>query len=354
MRTSIHQLLILCVCSLALFSCEKDEEKLTVTPTGIPELTVSTTSPALSSETAADDAVTFSWTPLDLTWSVPEYSYDAAKYTLQLAPAGTDFAAPEEVALGSSTEKTYTVADFNKLLLKMELPTGAPASLDVRLQTSIGPNVEPTYSNVVTVTATPYVDIPDYPSLYVPGQYQGWAPDVAPKISSPKDDGIYEGYVFMNVADGFKFTSKPNWDGPNYGDGGTGKLSTDGGAGNLTVKEPGYYLLKANTKDLTWSATKTTWGVIGDATGSWDNDKDLTYDETTKVWSATLPLSVGEIKFRANDAWDLNYGDEKDDKPADGVLEFNGDNIKVEEAGNYLITLDLSHPGYYLYKLKKQ
>lgn len=335
--------------SLALFSCEKDEDKLTVTPAGTPALTASTTSPALSSETAGENAVTFSWTPLNLTWSNPDYSYDAAKYTLQLALAGTDFAAPEAVELGSSTEKTYTVAELNKILLKMELPTGTPASLDVRLQTSIGPNIEPTYSDVVTITTTPYIDIPDYPSLYVPGQYQGWAPDVAPKVSSAKDNGSYEGFVFMNVADGFKFTTQQNWDGPNYGTGGTGKLSTTGD--NLTVSEPGYYLLKANTKDLTWSATKTNWGVIGDATGSWDNDKDLTYDETTKVWSATLPLSVGAIKFRANDAWDLNYGD----KNGDSVLDTENDNnIKVEEAGTYLVTLDLSHPGYYLYKLKKQ
>jgi hypothetical protein len=60
-------------------------------------------------------------------------------------------------------------------------------------------------------------------------------------------------------------------------------------------------------------------------------------------------LTANFIKFRANDAWDLNYGD----TGADGSLEAGGDNIPIEEAGTYEITLDLSsYP--YTYSLEKQ
>ena len=111
--------------------------------------------------------------------------------------------------------------------------------------------------------------------------------------------------------------------------------------------------MKANTGDLTWTATKTDWAVIGDATGSWDNDTDLTYDPVEKVWKATLNLTAGGIKFRANDKWGIDLGDEKDDKPADGILEYGSDNIEITEDGTYEITLDLSNPAFYMYKFKK-
>ena len=75
----------------------------------------------------------------------------------------------------------------------------------------------------------------------------------------------------------------------------------------------------------------------------------MAYQSDLGVWTATLDLTAEEIKFRANDGWDLNYGDEG----ADGTLEAGAANIAVPEAGTDLITLDLS--GYpYTYSLEKQ
>ena len=56
------------------------------------------------------------------------------------------------------------------------------------------------------------------------------------------------------------------------------------------------------------------------------------------------------IKFRANGAWDINFGDTK----ADELLDYNGDDIKVPTAGTYTVVLDLSKPGNYTYTLTKQ
>ena len=52
-----------------------------------------------------------------------------------------------------------------------------------------------------------------------------------------------------------------------------------------------------------------------------------------------ITLNAGEIKFRLNDAWDTNYGDDG----ADGTLEAGGANIAVI-AGVYNITLNFSDP----------
>lgn len=197
-----------------------------------------------------------------------------------------------------------------------------------------------------------FMEAPGFPALYVPGAHQGWDPATAPTIVSVKSDDVYEGYLyFANANNEFKLTSDPNWDNTNYGNGGDGTLITDADAGNLTTAEAGYYLVEADLNENTWSATKTDWGIIGDATaGGWDSDQDMTYDPDEKVWKATIALSVGAMKFRANDAWDINYGD----AGGDGTLDFNSDNIVIADAGNYEVTLDLSTPGKYTYTLTKQ
>ncbi|QRX64491.1 DUF5115 domain-containing protein [Dysgonomonadaceae bacterium zrk40] len=176
-------------------------------------------------------------------------------------------------------------------------------------------------------------------TLYVPGGHQGWDPANAPTLYSSNFDFKYSGYVYF--ADGnteFKFTSQPNWDGPNYGDGGNGTLSDDGGAGNLVVSEAGMYKIDVDLTANSYTLTKTEWGLIGDATdGSWDNSTPMSYDPVTGLWSVTTTLKDGTFKFRANNAWDINLGGDLNN------LSYGGDNIQAT-AGTYTITLDLSDP----------
>ena len=181
-----------------------------------------------------------------------------------------------------------------------------------------------------------------YPVIYVPGAHQGWDPATAPQLASVNSDGTYEGYVnFKEALNQFKFTEGPNWD-ANWGD--TGADGTlDAGGDNIVAAEAGYYKLNVDLNAKTYSVTKTDWGVIGNATaGGWDSDQNLTYDAETDTWSADLNLTVGEIKFRANDVWDINLGD----NGADGTLEAGGANIAIAEAGEYKITLKLGTPDY--------
>ncbi|MBZ4651786.1 MAG: putative carbohydrate-binding module [Proteiniphilum sp.] len=176
-------------------------------------------------------------------------------------------------------------------------------------------------------------------TLYVPGGHQGWNPATAPTLYSRNFDFKYSGYVYFGEANTeFKFTSQPNWDGPNYGDGGDGMLSDDGGAGNLVVSEPGMYKIDVDLTANSYTLTKTEWGLIGDATeGGWDNSTPMTYDPATGLWSVTTTLKDGSFKFRANNGWDINLGGETNN------LSYGGDNIPAT-AGSYTITLDLSDP----------
>lgn len=182
-----------------------------------------------------------------------------------------------------------------------------------------------------------------YPVLHVPGSYQGWDPaNETTVVASVASDDKYEGYLnFPDAGTQFKFTQGTSWD-VNWGDtGGDGTL--DPGGDNIVAADAGYYKVNVDLTALTYTITKTDWGVIGSATaGGWDNDQNMTYDATTGLWSATLDLVAGEIKFRANDGWDINLGDDG----ANGILEYGGANIAIPQAGKYVITLKLGAPDY--------
>lgn len=187
-----------------------------------------------------------------------------------------------------------------------------------------------------------------YGLLYVPGDYQGWSPATAHTLGSPNSDGAYEGYVNFPAGGTFefKFTTTPDWSNA-LGDGGGGTLSSSGG--NLTVPAAGYYKLNGNTANNTWSATKTTWSLIGSfAASGWSNDVDMTYDAGSGTWSGTITTAAGDqFKFRANHDWGLNYGD----TGVDGSLEPGGDNIVIG-AGTHTIKLYLNNSGYYTYRIQ--
>jgi hypothetical protein len=78
----------------------------------------------------------------------------------------------------------------------------------------------------------------------------------------------------------------------------------------------------------------TEWGVVGSATqNGWDGP-DMPFYSTSdaNVLVAYVTLADGEMKFRTNNSWDVNYGD----TGLDGVLDAGGDNIPVT-AGTYKI-----------------
>lgn len=182
-----------------------------------------------------------------------------------------------------------------------------------------------------------------YPVLYAPGSYQGWDPtNTSTVLASQNVDGNYEGYFyFPEAGTQFKFADGPSWD-VNYGDNGAdGTL--DQGGDNIQVADAGFYRVLVNLNDLTYSINKTSWGIIGSATaGQWDSDQDMTYDVATNSLVFQGNLSPGEMKFRANDDWALNYGD----SGFDGLLEPDGANIPITQGGNYIVRLYLDKPDH--------
>ncbi|MBT8252695.1 MAG: RagB/SusD family nutrient uptake outer membrane protein [Bacteroidia bacterium] len=89
--------------------------------------------------------------------------------------------------------------------------------------------------------------------------------------------------------------------------------------------------------------TLSDWGIIGSATpnGWGDPDEDM-YETGTDQYMLYLNLVAGEIKFRFDNAWTINLGD----NDADGSLEQDGANIAIGADGLYAVSLDIANMTY--------
>ena len=170
------------------------------------------------------------------------------------------------------------------------------------------------------------------PILYMAGDANGW--NQIDILNS--DDGVhFTGYMYLNQ-NGFKFCTQPNWDGTNYGGAFFGQESDN----IMMTQEAGFYQVDVDLSAKTYTLTPFSIGIIGNATPSgWDSDTDMTYNPEERCWELkNVELTDGEMKFRANDAWTLNWGGELDN------LKQDDPNIAVA-AGTYDIKLYIDWEG---------
>ncbi|MBA5629115.1 SusF/SusE family outer membrane protein [Moheibacter lacus] len=176
----------------------------------------------------------------------------------------------------------------------------------------------------------------------------GWdGPDVEMVFDSSSD----QFRAIVALAEGeMKFRLNNDW-GTNWGDTGNDGV-LDLGGDNIMVTA-GKYVVTVNMNDMTYEleSIPNIWGLVGSATpNGWDGpDVPLNIDYSSEyasgqgIWYINgVQLVAGEIKFRADNDWGLNYGDDG----ADGTLENGGANIVIAADGNYDVVFDLSTNTY--------
>jgi hypothetical protein len=356
----------LAVFIILLVSCKKEGDQYYIKQGSFPVagLTASSDNVILTSAKESDTAITFNWPAADFGQK------PVVAYTLQIdVPSDTSGTNPWANAKNFTVGNDlltygFITKDLNSLLIGMALPGGTSSKIVVRIKSDVpqyngsASSIASAYSNTITIQVTPYNII-----LYIPGDYQGWDPATAPMLNPVSGRaGLYEAYEYMpgSGIHYFKYINSPDWNHTNYGDGGNGTFSTYGAAAGLNVPDGGYYELTANLNNNTWTATKTTWGIIGDATpGAWDTDTQMSYDATNQVWKVTVNMKAsGSFKFRANNAWVIDFGVDANGNLAYADNPFFGynstlNNLTVPTDGNYTITLDLHTSGKYLYTIVK-
>ncbi len=177
----------------------------------------------------------------------------------------------------------------------------------------------------------------------------GWdGPDFPLAYDSCSD--TWRGVVKLNEGE-WKIRQNNDW-AVNYGsDGADGNLQLNGGNIPVTL---GYYEITFDANNLTYTIEKTdVYGVVGSGYNDWGATPDFAftpdYCNEGVYYAYNVTLLDGEIKFRVNNDWGVNYGD----TGLDGILDLDGDNIP-SVAGVYDIMLDFSNPSVPTYTLTEK
>jgi hypothetical protein len=183
--------------------------------------------------------------------------------------------------------------------------------------------------------------------LYLMGDFNGFEGGEY-RFSLVEDNTWVLAEVPLEPGQKFRFAEMPNFMGKNYGDVENDGIAEEFSEANAVLPEdlePGFYSFTFNDASLAYSYEFVrpptgieSVGILGAATaGGWDVDQDLSDDDGDGIWTGIVGVYDGEVKFRANDEWTINWGSA--DFPS-GIGVQEGDNI-IATAGIYNVSIDV-------------
>lgn len=336
MKNILLKFIFLLTGFVLIFSCEK-REFVTLNHDAKIQAQLSVDQLVLADSLADDDVLTVSW-------EKPDVGFQAAiSYSILLDVAGNGFASAQSVSAGTELSYTFKGEELNNKLLTLGLQAGQPADVEIKVVGKLSDS-KSVSSQVMNLQVTPYSSVLDLSTEWgvvgsaTPG---GWSGSPIPDLPfyRTSTQGVIVAYVRLKSGE-IKFRKNNDWT-ENYGDnGGDGTLDANGA--NIPVSA-GHYKITLDFNNMTYTIEPYFWGIVGSATpGGWNGpDLALHYNPYGDNWKAAVTLDNGEIKFRLNNDWTTNFGDDG----ADGTLDANGANIPVT-AGNYIITVDFNHGTY--------
>ncbi|MBX7124077.1 MAG: SusE domain-containing protein [Cyclobacteriaceae bacterium] len=254
------RIIILFALSLAGFlmtSCDKVEDKVTLTGSTPPQLTVSSSSDLVLQKARENySSLQFSWTNPNYTYSNGVNTQDV-NYLLQIDTTGSNFSNPKSVNLGFVKELStaFTVKELNTALSGMELKDFVSHAFEFRIKATLFGGSAPVYSNVVKINITTYLDVvyPVPDKLYItgaatPGNWMGGgdAELVAQRFNKVNAYTFVIESLNINASSGYLFV-------PVYGDwshkyGFTGSAQGNNPAGDTFKPEGNDFVSPATAK----------------------------------------------------------------------------------------------------------
>lgn len=337
---------------LAVASCTKDESMNVVFNPADAQSGVLATPAAivLTDETKGNDLPPFTWTN-------SSFGFDAAvNYVIEIALDGTNFTNSRVIGSVSQNRLIMKQQELQGALEKLGVVIGNMVAVQMRVKSQIVDQITPIISNVVKFNVTTFKPAEkEYPKVWIVGDYCGWDHSKSQFLYDINEDGEYfEGWVAFNgkAQNGFKITYTGGWNGDDIGTNATAvvnnKIKVEPG-GNISLFDGAIMYLKLDNRDqnnrtLERVKTISRIGLIGSATpNDWNSpDTELVFNGNTNKFEATVTLKDGEIKFRADNDWGLNWGLFKSDEGKNpDQLKQGGDNIPVS-AGTYKVTFSLN------------
>ena len=328
-------------------------------------------------------AVTLNWD--NKSW----YGIDTPlTYTLQMDTNDGEFTSPQEVSILSGNNISLTHADLNAKAFALKLAPEVASKIKVRLKANLKYGAVPIYSNVSTLTVTPFSTlILKYPmpaELYLQGDAvpSNWGTPVTDIQKMVQIDDHRFGLI-VALTGGKNFaviTAASTWSDPAYVTldantipQSTGNFEPRGSAtnwGGAPIKSPavsGVYQVILDFTTGTYTITPAELMtspaelyIIGDATANgWaapgNAQKFTKVDNNT--FTLTTALKAGKYAFlNANATWSTPaYLGKTDSEPLlGGNLTLNqapnwaGSSITAPNPGNYIITVNFKSGTYVL------
>lgn len=278
-------------------------------------------------------------------WVVDESNGDFSEPLIELESNGA----------GVDHKLILTHETLDVLLAGLGLADGESVVVDWRVVAYSGDLILP--SNVFTVTLRRFNPFVGIETLFFVGDatISGWDNNNNNQALFRDPNNNFKFYYrgYFN-AGAYKFLENKGQWAPQYGDGGSGTLvlrptEADPDPAAFSISTAGYYDIIFDGENLAYSvATYDTAGlpvyasvaIIGDATpNGWADgagqDTDMTQSSfDPHIWYLKSQyLTSGEMKFRTDDSWSVNWG--SDTFPV-GQGTNGGPNIVVEE-GTYTI-----------------
>lgn len=304
----------------------------------------------------AVDSVVFNWTRADFGVSTQ------VTYAIEVAEAGGSTKAIVSSGITDTTAVLYYETINVALFEGLELLDGVATPVEFYVSAYTGESAK-IYSAGVPVNATATAAERDYPKMTVVGDYQGWAPGKGQYVFDfAGTDETYSGIIGFGINDydmtknEFKITGTA-WgaeNGEHSVPEGTEVAAeadkiplTNGGGSNIAAYQTKkfYHLtFDKKTPQLIKNFAFDQVGVIG-VNGDWDNDVVMNFHAAKQRFYADVEFTAdGTFKFRADAAWDLEWG------VTDGALVAKGGNIEAK-AGKYRVYLNLNNPDNITYEL---
>lgn len=274
------------------------------------------------------------------------------EYVVEADLPGSDFANAVEVTKVKNTNSiSLTNIQLNRVALEAGIPVDTAGDLEMRVRAIITDTntneVLERITSKVTINVTTYLTVLDLSSTWgiIGSAANDWGATPDLPFFKTDVDGVLVAYV--NLIDGeIKFRENSDWANNYGGDSSTGGALVSGGS-NIAVTA-GSYKITMDLNNLTYSIESFSLGLVGSATeNSWDGpDMMMQYDQYSDVFRAIVTLTDGEMKFRLNNDWGTNWGDDG----VDGTADAGGANIVIT-AGNYIVTFDMKDLTYTLEKI---
>ena len=250
--------------------------------------------------------------------------------------------------------RQYTCEALNNLVGRLGLEGGVKGTVYIRVKTVLGANIDPKYSDVHTITVTPYFI--DMSIGFVLDASQN---DTGRTLWSPASDGIYSGFIGAGSWENWWLREGNNTVWGNDGVTGTafvmGNNTTGLDVWNFWYPSPsGCYYTVVNTRTNEWSAL-----YIGELTLGGDLSGAMTYDRKANKWTYTFDATPGILSVALSATGkQYNTATGTDDAAAvDTPVGFGGVagnvsfdsaaqaiSVDVAAAGETTLTLDLSDP----------